>query len=399
MIKVLHIDDRFHPDIGYQTTYFAEMHSTEFDFHFLSSNSFSLWPEVDVNKITKKRDKDFEKKFDIKITRLNCLLSPKKKHWLWMKGLIPAIRSIDPDLIYAHSFEGFTAMQIILSSLSRKYPIVSDTHTLLNQKNISLSGKLFDLFLKFIYIPAVNRKNILVFYTAEENRKILKDIYGIKEENIKKCLIGTNLNDYRFDSSERMKMRNEMGIPDNAKVVLYTGKMNNKKQPHLILEAVRKIEEKIKDDLHLVFVGAKDPEYFSRNFNFNLGNKIKIHLFDIVPNKELYKYYSMADIGIFPKENSLSSLDAQACKLPLIMENDETNRERLKKGGILYNKNDFDDLAAKILLLLEDNEMRIQLREEGLKFISENYDFKVIVKDMENNLKQYYKDFCEKKLI
>ena len=392
MIKVLHIDDRFHPGIGYQTTYFAELHSRNFDFHFLSSNSFSLWHEKDYETI-KSRDKEFEKKFNIKITRLNCFLSPKKRHWLWMKGLISTIRSINPDIIYAHSFEGITAIRVILSRLSRKYFIVSDTHTLLNQKNLSLTGKLFDLFFKFIYIPTVNRKNIVVFYTAEENGKILKDLYGVKEANIKKCLIGTSLEDYRFDHSERIKMRKEMGIPDKAKIILYAGKMNDRKKPHLILNAIKKIETEIKDELHLVFVGAKDPVYFSENFNIGFNNKVKVHIKDSVPNKELYKYYSMADIGIFPKENTISSLDAQACKLPLIMEYDETNKERLQKGGILYKKNDINDLADKILLLIGDDELRTRLMEEGSKFIKENYDFKIIVKDMENTLIRNFESF------
>jgi glycosyltransferase involved in cell wall biosynthesis len=392
MIKVLHIDDRFHPGIGYQTTYFAELHSPDIEFHFLSSDSFSLWHENDSEAI-KNRDRDFEKKFNVKITRLPCLLSPKNRQWLWMKGLVSEVLRINPDIIYAHSLEGITATRIILSSLSKKYFIVSDTHTLLNQRNLSLTGKIFDFFLKYIYIPTINRKNIIVFYTAEENGRILRDLYGVKESNIKKCLIGTSLDDYRFDPLERNSMRKKMEIPDNVKIVLYAGKMNNRKQPHLILNAVKKIESEIDEELHLVFVGAKDPAYFAENFNVSFNNKIKIQVYDGVPNKELFKYYSMADIGIFPKENTISSLDAQACKLPLIMMDDETNKERLQKGGILYKKNDTDDLANKILLLLRDEGLRTRLKEEGSKFIKENYDFKIIVKDMENTLIQYYKIF------
>jgi glycosyltransferase involved in cell wall biosynthesis len=309
---------------------------------------------------------------------------------LWLKGLFPTISEINPDIIFVHGIETLTAMRIIFSNLTKKYLIVSDTHTLLNQLNRNLRGRIFLAFVKFFYSKVINKKDIIIFYTAQENKLVLKNIYGISSRNIKESLIGTNLSDYKYDSNSKSEKRKELNIPESAKIILYVGKINNKKRPHLILNAVKKIENEIGDDLFLIFIGALDQDYFDRNFNVKFRDNIKLIYLSQKPNKELYKYYSSADFAVFPKENTLSALDAQACKLPLIMENDLTNSERLSGGGLLYEKNDIDDLSKKILLLLNDTKLLKILSENGYQYVKNNYDYVKIVKRMENDLYEEY---------
>ncbi|HED36996.1 MAG TPA: glycosyltransferase, partial [Ignavibacteria bacterium] len=306
-MKVIHIEDRFHPDMGYQINYFAEYHNQNTEFHILSSKSFSLWKGINKDKIILYNDKNFERKFNVKITRLDSFNSKDEKYNIWLKDLFQTIDKISPDIVYTHALETLTSIRIILSKLNRKVLIVSDTHTLMNQQNKGLKSKVFDIFLHNIYVPAINRKNIIVFYTADENKKILLDIYGIKKTNVFPSLIGTNLKDYRFDEIAREKIRQKLNIDFNSPLILYTGKLNNKKRPHLLLEAVKEIEDSLMQKIHLVFVGPQDQEYMQRNFNIKFSDKVKIYLVGSVLNKELFKYYSAADFVVFPKENTLSA--------------------------------------------------------------------------------------------
>jgi glycosyltransferase involved in cell wall biosynthesis len=94
----------------------------------------------------------------------------------------------------------------------------------------------------------------------------------------------------------------------------------------------------------------------------------------------------MADIIVFPKENTLSALDAQACKLPVILEEDNTNTERLQKGGLVYRKNDLTDLADKINSLLTNKSLRLKLGSEGNQYVRTHYDYTKIIENMEKVL-------------
>ncbi len=386
-MKVLHIEDWFHPEMGYQVNFFSKYHSTDIETYILATDSFELWKKTDSEEIINVKDKEFEKRYGVKIIRSANSLNGKNKYGTWIKNLKTIIREVNPDIIYTHGVETFNSMRIIFSSLSKKYKIVSDTHTLLNQFKSGWKFKLYMLFFKLLYVPTINRKNITVFYTAEENRRILQDIYKINPANIKSCLIGTDFSQYKYDESCRRELSEKLQIPQNEKVILYTGKFSDTKQPHLILQAIKLIESKITETIHLVFVGAQEKEYMEKYFNYNFAQNIKVQLLPAVPANELYKYYSFADFAVFPKENTLSALDSQACKLPVIMQNDLTNAERLQKGGLVYESDNLNDLGDKILKLLSDNHLRKKLGEEGFIYVTENYDYKRIIEKMENELK------------
>ena len=122
---------------------------------------------------------------------------------------------------------------------------------------------------------------------------------------------------------------------------------------------------------------------------FKNKNNIQITFINSIENSLLYKYYSMADFAVFPKENTLSALDSQACKLPVIMESNTTNIERLEKGGIIYEKDNIHELGEKILELIDNSKLRSKLSKEGYKFIIDNYDYKSIIRNYEQLLLKY----------
>lgn len=398
-MKILHIEDRFHPDMGYQINYFAEYHNPGTEFHILSSESFSLWKGVDKEDIINNRDREFEKKHNVKITRINSYRSGGRSHNIWLKGLLRTVESLAPDVVYTHALETITSIRIILSRLNKKMLVFSDTHTLLNQRTPGLKNTIYNSFLERIYIPVLNKKNIGVFYTAEENKNILLDIYGVKKENVLPCPIGTNLKDYRFDEKAGKDIRQRLKIDINSPLILYTGKLNDIKKPHLLLNAVKEIENLLTGKIHIVMVGAQDKDYMQKYFNILFSEKVELHLTGSVSNKKLFEYYSAADFAVFPKENSLSSLDAQACRLPVIMEDDETNRLRLKEGGLCYRKDDVGDLGSKILNLINDKDLLKKLSENGYSYIRSNFDYANIVSVMEKIVEQRFESYSSKNKV
>jgi glycosyltransferase involved in cell wall biosynthesis len=306
-----------------------------------------------------------------------------------MKKLKKRILEINPDVIYIHGVEIFSAIRIILSSLSKKFRIYADTHTLLGQSKNKFIGNLFYFVFKKTVVPIINKKNIVVFYTTNENRLILKDVYGIKEKNIKRCLIGTDTSKFYFDENERGFWRRRYDIKMKDIAIIYTGKHNDIKKPHLVLEAVKNLNIDNSREIFLFFVGSKETKYFAEHFKENFDYGFKVIYISEIENDQLYKYYSMADIAAFPKENTLSALDVQACKLPVILEDNQTNRDRVNDSGLLYEKNSINDLTKKIFRLIENDELRKRFGENGLKFIKDVYDYKKIISEVEGILLEY----------
>ena len=271
--------------------------------------------------------------------------------------------------------------------LLSSYRFYFDTHTLLNQFSEGLKTRIHLWFLKCIASKKIIHYDAKVFATVPENKMILENVYEIPVDRILYSPIGTDLSIFRYDHDSRISLREEENVGEDACVLLYTGKINHRKKPHLILEAVSQVQQQINKVLYIYFVGAYDQVYYNEKMNvsFSSGN-IYVKFVNAVLVSELYSWYSMSDFAVFPNENTLSALDAQACKLPVIMQEDMTNSERLTHGGLCYRKGDLRDLSEKILTMINDPDRRKTMGTEGEKYIRTNFDYRKIVKKMELDL-------------
>jgi spore maturation protein CgeB len=68
------------------------------------------------------------------------------------------------------------------------------------------------------------------------------------------------------------------------------------------------------------------------------------------------------------------------------MESDETNRERLKDGGLCYESGNMADLGKKMLELLVDNGHRNSLSESGRDYMQNRYNYKKKITEIQEML-------------
>lgn len=392
-IRIVHIEDRFHPDMGYQLNYTAKYHSKDIEMHIITSDSLSLWENNSENIKIEEKDLLFKNETGVNIHRLPVLYEKKKGYNLVMKGLLKKIYSLHPDIVFVHSMESYTALYLLSRKILYKdFLVSSDTHTLYNQFTNSIFEKIYFFLYQKLVFSKINKYRTPVFYTANENKKILINQYKVLEDLVYPYPIGADSTIFFKDKEAGNNLRAKLKINHNTKVILYTGKFNHAKSPHLLLEAVQNIKNDL-TDYKIVMIGAKNREYFNAFFDVDKYKDLPVMILDPVKVTELNAFYNMADIAVFPKENTLSALDCQLCGLPVIMEEDDTNKERLKKGGICYQPNNLNDLSKKIHLLLTDKQLYQKLSNEGLLFIEANYSYEKII---ENTEKVFRKCLSEK---
>lgn len=383
-MRIVHVEDRFHPGMGYQINYMARYHDRRHEFIIVTSDSTSIWDNIPAVQLDE-MDRAFEKKFQVQIIRLPARMAAGQKSNIWIRGLVRTIKQLRPDAVYAHCIENYSSMRILLGLSGKRIRMATDTHTLENQFRGGIKEKIYFLFLKWCIAGKINRHGIKAFYTTTENKHLLSRAYGIDRARIHASPIGTDMNNFTYDPTAGKEIRDQFEIPGDAVVLLYTGKINARKKPHLILQAVQEIEEMIRSPLVLFFIGPKEDQYARHHFIYNFEHpNLRVIETGAVPNNILYRFYSMADLAVFPSENTLSALDAQACRLPVVMQEDLTNSERLQQGGLLYREGDIRDLGAKILQLISEPDLRKKLAVSGREFVEEYYNYKNIIKNTED---------------
>lgn len=172
---------------------------------------------------------------------------------------------------------------------------------------------------------------------------------------------GVDINKFKFKISDRDSVRKNLNISNVDFVYLFIGRLCNDKGLPELIEAFSDINN-VNKHVHLVLVGPNEglftSEYFS---NLNIPN---IHYVGKTSNPEIY--YSCADVFMLPSHREgfgTVILEAAATKVPSIASNIYGLTDAVIDGktGLLHEVKNTDDLKSKMILILEDKNLRESL--------------------------------------
>lgn len=354
---LVHVEDYFDPAAGYQIN---ELIFAGKDYgdkvYLITSNDMSPFHK----DLSIKADKEFEKKTGVKIIRLDVYLKISSR--IILKGLFKSINKINPDIVYMHGIGDFK--DIILLGPKKKYVIVRDCHMswVASQNRFR---KIYYALFKIIFATIINKtdKYNKIFALGDEEFQYLINL-GISSKKIDYLRHGYNERIMFYDEDARIMVRKEYGFKDTDIVISYIGKFNNSKRPDIIFDIIGNIDKEFidKNNVRLLFIGPKENNYMEHIFKTKLSKmmeEIEVTVDSSKPFSELRKYYSASDICIFPKETSLSSIHAQICACPVIMENHTSNRERVLNRNNLFEVNKLNHASEILKRIIERKEYLI----------------------------------------
>ena len=237
-------------------------------------------------------------------------------------------------------------------------PLVQSMHTLGKVKNAALAtGDSAEPDTRIRgeaeVIAAADR---LVANTAEEARQ-LTGLYGADASRVETVHPGVDLSVFR--PGRQADARRALGLPADAVVLLFAGRMQPLKGPDILLRAVA---EMIRDDpglghrLAVVFVGGpsglgrNDPDMVTQLAAW-LGISGVVRLEPPCPQPELAEWYRAATIVAVPSYSEsfgLVALEAQACGTPVVAAAVGGLRTAVCHGesGLLVDSHDPADYAG-----------------------------------------------------
>ena len=279
------------------------------------------------------------------------------------------------DYIYAHyiSHTGFAPVFLKKTSANIKIvfnahgnDVVSDDD---NNKNIKRSKK----YLKYAYKVVVSSeyyKDIMINdYKIKENKIFVYPSGGVDTEFFKK-----------IDKKEAKK---KAKLSSKYNYIGYVSKLEKNKGYDVFLKAISILKDKkeLKNYKYLV-VGSGDEENKFIDMVKSLDLEDYLEIRNLVSQEELINIYNSLDVFVFPtyrKSESLGlvGLEAMACEVLVTTSNKYGPTSYLvdNKNGVFFEKENSEDLANKILKLLnlnqeETKKMKSRARETAIKYDS-----------------------------
>jgi glycosyltransferase involved in cell wall biosynthesis len=388
-MRIVHIEEAFHPSYGYQVQNFCQHHSREHSIHVLTGAVMRGGiVRADAAELAR-LDEEFTARTGASIHRLPVAWN--WHHKTWLTGLHRKLKELRPDVIFSHGLEYLSLPRVLWRGWDRRCVVVTDSHDMPTAAFHPGLRRLYRTLVQNWCVRRINRRRIICYYTAESTREYLT-LYGVAPALQKSLPIGTSVGVYQHDPVARAQMRRTWGAGERDVVLLYTGKHDADKTPHVFYEAARQLKAPSDGRLVVVSVGARDEDYFQRECAPRLealsAAGVSVVLSPAVPAVQLRDFYSAADIAVFPCRNTLSCLDALACGLPAVMHDDVTNADRLRAGGVVYRSGDTGHLRAVLQELIDDPARRRALGEAGAADIRKRFDYAAVVNGLEEDFER-----------
>jgi glycosyltransferase involved in cell wall biosynthesis len=193
----------------------------------------------------------------------------------------------------------------------------------------------------------------------------------------------------RFDRS-----RSEVNLPKDTIQILFVGGVAAKQKGlYDLLKAMPLVTKRFKNILFL-FMGCTDIGKLSAIIQ---REKISSHAIFLgyLHGDEKIEVFVESDIFVLPSYAEglpLTILEAMAAGLPIIATAVGAVPEIIENGenGFLIEPGNYKELAKKILILAQDEKLRLEMRQKNIEKIKEKYDEKVVIPELEN---QYHRLF------
>lgn len=158
--------------------------------------------------------------------------------------------------------------------------------------------------------------------------------------------------------------------PYSGKYILFVGNVKPHKNLSALVSAFNLISNSIPHDL--VIVGKKEGfitgDAIVAALAANLSSRV--HFTGYVDDATLHQYFAHADAMVFPslyEGFGLPPLEAMAAGCPVLVSNAGPMPEVCGDAALYCDPYSVDDMAAKLLTILNDEPLRAKLRQRGLE--------------------------------
>jgi len=285
----------------------------------------------------------------------------------YIRGLTGKVKELNLDVIHTHT--PFTLGKLGLR-LGKKLgiPVVSTNHTLYTEyvhyfplapKSVS---RAYIIRLERNYYNRCDH----VIAVSRVTEQVLRG-YGV---TVPITVIPTGLSiDTTRDEVARKRIRQEFGIPREARVLLYVGRVAREKHLDLLLQAFEKLAPKYLD-IRLMIAGGGPYEAQCRSNAAKLACSNRIVFTGAVPREKVAKYYSVGDIFSYPSPTETQGIvvcEALGAGLPCVLVNGGGTPEMVVDGqDSLLTRIEVEDFAEKMDSLLSNPALMEQFSQRAV---------------------------------
>ncbi|PHO07908.1 hypothetical protein BFT35_04010 [Thermoanaerobacterium thermosaccharolyticum] len=312
--------------------------------------------------------------------KVHCLRISKKnliKSLMEARNICKEFDIIDTWLYHADIF-GFIVAKILLN----KKLIWNIRHSNLDKEVNKPST------LKIVKINSYLSKYVdsIVYNSNKALENHIK--FGYTDKNSVVIPNGFDLDKFKFNLENRIRVRKELGLDEEQKVIITVGRWDIQKDYYTLLKALNELKKQnIK--FKMMMVGADLDSSNKELEELAIGYNLKDNLILLGRRRDIPDLLSAADVYVSSSlgESFSNAIgEAMACELPCVVTDVGDSKIIVGKTGYVVAPRDYLSMANQLKKLLMTSE--ISRSKDARIRIFENYEIHEIVKKVEENIKK-----------
>ncbi|MFD2523951.1 glycosyltransferase family 4 protein [Emticicia soli] len=285
---------------------------------------------------------------------------------IWEQYLLPSASRKDKiDLLHCTSNTAPTNIDI---------PLVVTIHDIIYlEKQTSKAGSLYQK-LGAAYrkwnVPKIADKAAMIITVSNYERERIIEKLHLPEDRVRTVYNACSEHfQAKHSEDELLAFKQKMNLPE--RYVLFLGNTDPKKNLPNVIRTMGLLYQRKQLDFTLVMTDYKPEDLLPLLREQNNEHLLKhIMLIGYVVNQELPKLYKLAQLFLYPslrESFGIPILEAMQCGTPVITSNTSAMPEIAGSGAILVDPTDIEQIADKIVLLLNDTHLRNKAITYGIE--------------------------------
>ena len=289
--------------------------------------------------------------------------------------LIKFIRRNKIDILHAHQLK--TVVNGLIAGKIAGVPLkIAHIHTPLSQWPVSPIKKYLNILNIFVNKIVTNLCADKVVALTEATKK-----ERIEGERIDPKKIVVIPNAVRLERDEEMKRCRD----DEAKITIGTlGRLTVEKDQKCFVAAIPHLLTSSIPHLNFIIAGEGVLRTELEQQVKDLGVEDKVTFLGFVPENKKIEVYSSFDIFVFPslaEGFGIVLIEAMALGLPCVVSDLPVLKEVGNDAVKFFKSADSADLAGKLIMLIEDEDLRNDLGQKARKRVEEKYSMEKFVEN------------------
>jgi len=292
------------------------------------------------------------------------------------------IKAKKPDIIHCQPLYSPLSLIFIAWKKFLRYKIVG---SIITQQNLFFSPwnakeKILFSLSKIVIKNYAEKKSEIISAKTKELAKIISRSYDVPLKKIHIIPLGTDPEQFKFDSKKRTLLRTKMGLSKSDVVIVYSGKINTSNGLEVLITALAPIVAR-NNKVKLLIIGKGKSSYIGHLkktiSDFKIATNVIFHPW--VSRTMLPSFYSASDIGVWPGLSSISIIEAASTRLPVIIARYPVETYAIEKGnGFMFEVGNVKDLQRYLEILIDDCELRKKMGRRSRLLVEQKLNWKTI---------------------